>query len=144
MGHKEQHNVIYHNAQWQRSHFRFAASQFMRSGMEENEIFRQNLMRIREEKDIDAKKLSRMAGLGERAVKDIEEGRSQSPKISTVFRLAKALNVDPGEMLGLPARAGINEKLVKFLSQYDEAGQEQLLAALSLIPIAHESESEAE
>lgn len=116
----------------------------MRDRMEESEIFRKNLMRIRQEKDIDAKKLSRMAGLGERAVKDIEEGRSQSPKISTVFRLAEALNVDPGEMMGLPARAGINEKLVKFLSQYDEAGQEQLLAALSLIPIAHESGSEAE
>ncbi len=40
-----------------------------------------------------AKKLSLEAGLGETAVRDILQGRSVSPKLETVQKLARALNV---------------------------------------------------
>ncbi len=43
--------------------------------------------------DINAKTLSLKAGLGETAVRDILQGRSVSPKLETVQKLAKALNV---------------------------------------------------
>lgn len=104
--------------------------------MNENETFRQNLTRFRIERGLNAKELSIAAGMGERGVKDIEEGRSQSPKISTVFALAKALKVDPGDLLGLAPRPKMRPALVEFLEQYDEAGQEQLLAALSALAAA--------
>lgn len=40
-----------------------------------------------------AKKLSLEAGLGETAVRDILQNRSASPKLDTINKLAKALNV---------------------------------------------------
>jgi transcriptional regulator with XRE-family HTH domain len=101
--------------------------------MEIDEKFRRNLIRLREESGIDAKSLSKLAGLGERGVKDIEEGRSQSPKISTAFKLAKALNVSMPEIMGLTDGAVLIPELVDFLAQYDADGQSQLLSALAAI-----------
>tara|TARA_R100001369_G_scaffold79583_1_gene109640 strand:+ start:1016 stop:1429 length:414 start_codon:yes stop_codon:yes gene_type:complete len=129
-------NVIYHNQQGEISHFQSERERGIRWGMEESENFRRNLKRLREEKGIDAKSLSISAGLGERGVKDIEEGRSQSPKISTVFKLARALDADPITMMGVTSRPAINAKLAEFLDQYDEDGQEQLLGALSVLPLS--------
>lgn len=81
----------------------------------------------------DASKYLRMAGLNPRAVKDIEEGRAQSPKLATVFALSKALGEDPGEMIGLGPRYTIKKELAAFLAQYDEADQARLLAALEAL-----------
>lgn len=91
------------------------------------------LARMREA-GLSAAKLSDMAGLNKRAVKDIEERRVVSPKISTVFAIAKALNCDPGEMLGLPQRFALNRDLAQFLAQYSQDDQARFLSALSLIP----------
>ena len=66
-----------------------------------SEIFRMNLRRLLDERKIGAATLSRKAGLNLRAVKDIEERRAQSPRLSTVFKLAEALEVPPQELLGL-------------------------------------------
>lgn len=103
--------------------------------MEIDENFRRNLKRLREEKGYDAKALSKLAGLGERNVKDIEEGRSQSPKISTAYKLAKALDADMLEMMGLPPKpTKVIPEMEDFLSQYDADDQSRLLAALVAIP----------
>lgn len=40
-----------------------------------------------------AKKLSQQAGLGETAIRDILQGRSVSPKLETVYKIAKALKI---------------------------------------------------
>ena len=101
--------------------------------MEESEIFRRNLLRVRQELGVSAAELSRKAGLNARAVKDIEEGRAVSPKLATVFALAKALNADPGEMIGLGPRYKITAELGAFLAQYGEADQARLLAALEAL-----------
>ena len=66
-----------------------------------SEIFRTNLRRILDERQIAAATISRKAGLNLRAVKDIEQKRAQSPRLSTVFKLAEALEVPPQELLGL-------------------------------------------
>lgn len=102
--------------------------------MDANETFRRNLTAARQAKGLSAAVLSRMAGLNDRAVKDIEEGRAQSPKLSTVFALADALEVDPGSLMGLPPRPKLVGELVAFLEQFDEDQQARLLAALAAIP----------
>lgn len=57
--------------------------------------FKNNLTEIlKQRKDkISAKTLSLKANLGETAVRDILQGRSNSPKLETVHKLSKALNV---------------------------------------------------
>ncbi len=126
--------MINHILQRETSHSQCELDGVTRLGMEESEIFRANLLRLMKERDLKAAPLSRKAGLNPRAVKDIEEGRSGSPKLSTVFKLAKALEVDPGEMLGLGPRRKIHPELAAYLEQYDESEQERILQALSFLP----------
>ncbi len=102
--------------------------------MDENEKFRENLLRLVAEKGFTEAKLSKAAKLNARAVTDIRENRSASPKLSTVFALARALDVDPAELMGLGPRYRLHAELVAFLAQYDEADQERFLAALSTLP----------
>lgn len=101
--------------------------------MKEAEIFRRNLLAAMQDQGLTAAGLSRKAGLNPRAVKDIEENRVASHRLSTVFALAEALNLDPGEMLGLGPRDKIQRELARYLSQFDEDEQEGLLAALRLL-----------
>lgn len=84
---------------------------------------------------MNAAELSRAAGMNDRAVKDIEEGRALSPKLSTVFALAKALGVDPGELVGLGPRPKIRGDLAAYLSQYSEEDQERLLVAIQALQL---------
>lgn len=102
--------------------------------MDENMAFRENLLAAMRESGMSAAELSRRAGLNARAVKDIEENRVRSPKLSTVFALSKALNRDPGEMMGLGPRPKVRDDLAAFLSQYPEDEQERFLSALRLMP----------
>lgn len=102
--------------------------------MNESETFRENLLRIMAEKGLKAADVSRRAKLNARAVKDIEENRVVSPKLSTVFALSRALGVDPAEMMGLGPRPRLTRELVEFLSAYDAGEQELLLQALSAMP----------
>lgn len=126
-------NVIYHTLQRETSHFRSSRVAVTYLRMSESEVFRHNLKKYRMAANISAAELSRAAKLNDRAVKDIEEGRAQSPKLATVFALSKALGIDPGEMIGLGPRPKINQNLADFLSQYDEDDQERLLGALAAI-----------
>ena len=104
------------------------------NGMDVSETFRSNLLAAMRERDMTAAGLSKAAGLNVRAVKDIEERKTASPKLSTVFALARALNADPAELMGLRPRYQLKADLVAFLSQYDEADQERLLQALASLP----------
>lgn len=122
-----------HTAQQESSHFQRKIMHRMFPGMYDNEIFRRNLSRLRHAADLSAAELSRRASLNVRAVKDIEEGRAQSPKLSTAFALADALGVDVGELIGLGPRPKIQSDLAEFLSKYDESEQEQILQALSAL-----------
>lgn len=125
--------MINHTLQRETSHFRLLAAAFTHPDMDENETFRLNLIRLMRERGLKAAQLSKLADLNARAVTDIEEGRAQSPKISTVFKLAKALQVDPAELMGLGPRLLLNRELAEFLSQYSETEQERLLQGLSAL-----------
>ena len=97
--------------------------------MNVNETFRRNLLRVMKERGLDAATLSKMAGLNPRAVKDIEEGRSQSPKLQTAVAIADALGVDLSDLLSPEPRNHLAKELADFLSQYDEEDQLRLLSA---------------
>lgn len=103
--------------------------------MEVDVTFRSKLIELREAQGLSRAELSRRAGLNIRAVTDIEEGKAVSPKISTAFAIAKALGVDPGEMLGLGKRVSVRQELAQFLAQYSEEEQGRLLAALEALPL---------
>jgi transcriptional regulator with XRE-family HTH domain len=103
--------------------------------VEIDETFRANLRALRESRGLNADQLSKLAGINRRGVRDIEEGRSQSPKLSTVAAIADALGVELGDLLGLGPRQTLNAELVEFLEQYDEDGQARLLAALAALPL---------
>lgn len=102
--------------------------------MNESETFRENLLRIMAERGLKEAELSRKANLNPRAVTDIRERRTISPKLSTVFALSRALGEDPAFMMGLGHRHNLNHELVEFLAQYDESDQARFLAALSALP----------
>lgn len=103
--------------------------------MDESEIFRRNLRAFRDERGLSAAELSRKAGLNPRAVTDIEDGRALSPKLATVFALARALNVDAGEMIGLGPRVSLDQELAAFLSAYSEEDQARFLAVLRAVAL---------
>ena len=99
-----------------------------------NEQFRANLIRFREAKQMGVDELSLAAGLNRRAVRDIEERRSQSPKLSTIVKLAEALEIDPADLIGRGGRPKLNDALLDYLAQYDEDAQARLLQALETFP----------
>lgn len=107
-----------------------ASAAGMFASMEESETFRRQLLRLMAEKGLKAATLSKLAGLNPRAVKDIEEGKVSSPRLSTVIALAHALEQDPAEMMGLGRRVNLRADLAEYLSRYSEDEQEQLLKAL--------------
>lgn len=65
-------------------------------------IFRRNLLRLIKERQTSAAAVSKKAGLNPRAVKDIEEGRTVSTKLSSIVALARALDVSVFELLRDP------------------------------------------
>jgi transcriptional regulator with XRE-family HTH domain len=121
--------------QGETSHFPALIYGDKRLSMDESETFRANLLRLMAEKGFKAAELSKRAKLNPRAVKDIEEHRVTSPKLSTVFALARALGSDPAEMMGLGPRSRLAPALEAFLAQYDQSEQARILQALSVLPV---------
>jgi len=101
--------------------------------MSETDIFISNLVEAIAHSEWTDASLSVAAGLNRRAVTDLREGRVRSPKLSTVFALARALNRDPGEMMGIGRRHQIQDDLAEYLGQYSQSEQERILAALALM-----------
>lgn len=64
------------------------------------EAIRQQLQRAMDERGIKAKPLAIAANLGETAVRDILEGRSKDPKLSTLHRLAEVLDYPVEHFIG--------------------------------------------
>lgn len=99
--------------------------------MDVNETFRLKLQVIMAEKGLKAPEIARLAGVNRRMVYDIIEGRSQSPKIETIFKIADALKVHPGELLGFGPQMPLHPRLAELLQQYPIDDQERLASALA-------------
>lgn len=63
--------------------------------------FAAELATLMQEQGENPTSLSRRAGLGVTAVRDILEGRSSNPRLGTVKKLAQALNVKPDRLIAL-------------------------------------------
>ena len=125
--------MIFHRTQRDFSHSPGYRGRDKLPHMNEGEIFRANLLRLMAERGLEEATVSKAANLNPRAVTDIREGRVQSPKLSTVFAIAKALGEDPAEMLGLGKRYKLNADLAAFLGQFEEQDQERFLSALKVL-----------
>lgn len=123
-------SVMDHTKQVDASHVHDFLRAAISHCMEIDDTFRRNLRAKREAAGLGVDQLSLKVGTNRRLVRDIEEGRSQSPKISTVFALAEALGCDPGELLGLGPRVELRAELATFLRGLDAEGQARLLTAL--------------
>ena len=129
----QSYNEKFLTFQGEKSHSLFASPAVKTLSMNASEIFRERLLAAIKERGTTPAQLSKAAGLNARAVKDIEEQKTRSPKISTVFALAKALDLDPAEMMGLPPRHEIRPELAAFLEQYSEETQSRFLSALAAL-----------
>jgi transcriptional regulator with XRE-family HTH domain len=101
--------------------------------MDEVDSFRENLARIVKERGLKPAQLSVAAGLNRRAVTDLIEGRAESPKLSTAYAIAKVLDVDLGELVGLGKSVHLAPELANLLEQYSPAEQERLARALAAL-----------
>lgn len=59
----------------------------------------EKLRRYMDKRGVSARSLSASAKLNETAVRDILIGRSKAPRLSTVMRIAQALEIDPRDLL---------------------------------------------
>lgn len=103
--------------------------------MEIDEQFVRNLLRIMRDAGMTPAELSRKAGLNPRAVKDLEQRRSVSPKRSTAVRLSAALNCNVEDIIRGESRHEIDQSIIQILAQYPPEAQRKLVQAIeALVP----------
>jgi len=121
-----------------RGNFTFAAVIMNRylHRMDVNTIFRLRLDAEMKAQGLNPAALSVKAGLNRRAVKDVLEGRSTSPKLSTAHALAAALGVRLEVLTGDASQVVIVPQLLELLAQYDEVAQVRLAEAILNLPPA--------
>lgn len=106
--------------------------------------FKKNLKMILEERKgvTNAKRLSRDAGLGETAVRDILQNRSASPKLETVQKLAIALNVPLFRLI--PSMVDQSYDMLKDAEEEKERLQEEVRMLREVAGIEYESAADLE
>lgn len=76
-----------------------------------------NVLRLRNDQGLSQIAVAKAAGISRSTVAALEGGRYRSVDTTTVLGLAKALGVDPGELLGRPAEEAPSDEIVdEFLS----------------------------
>lgn len=108
--------------------------------MDVNEIFRLRLEAEMKAQGLNPASLSKRANMNRRAVNDLLEGRSRSPKLSTAYSLAHALSVTLDMLTGDAPQKAIAPSLLALLARYDQDEQEQLAEAILRLPPAPEQE----
>ena len=133
----QQSSVTHHTPQGETSHVRDSRPVgYHTSEMDVNELFRLRLKAEMEAQGLNPASLSIRAGLNRRAVTDLLEGRSQSPKVSTAHALGQALGVGLDQLLGFAPQASIAPRLAELLAQYSPDDQERLAEAILALPRA--------
>ena len=101
-----------------------------------NEAFRRRLSLEMDRQGLNPASLSQRAGLNRRAVTDLLEGRAQSPKLSTAYSLAAALDLSIDELIGVVPRVHLEPHLAELLSHYSADDQARLAQAIQALPAA--------
>lgn len=97
---------------------------------EDAEVFRSNLLAEMKRQGLDKASLSKKASMNPRAVSDIQDGKSKSPRLFTAIKLARVLNVSVYDLLGIPTKDGIILELEKYLSEKTEDEQARILSGI--------------
>lgn len=78
-----------------------------------SQLMADNLSRLLVERKVSALQLASMCGLGRSTVYDIVAGRSQSAKVQTVAKLARALGVPITELLLTPDQLAAQTEMLR-------------------------------
>ncbi|MTH33043.1 helix-turn-helix domain-containing protein [Paracoccus limosus] len=104
--------------------------------MDVSDVFRMRLKAEMQAQGFNAASLSKKVDMNRRAVQDILDGQSQSPKLSTAHALARALDRTLDQLTGDAPQVSIVPRLRELLSQYDQDEQERLAEAILNLPRA--------
>jgi len=86
-----------------------------------------NLKALMERRGLNAHELASRAGLNPTGVYDIISGKSRSPKVENVAKIAQALGVSAATLLQEPSDDALRDDILGMLAQLDRAEQERLL-----------------
>lgn len=95
--------------------------------------FTENLLRILNERGITEAAASRAAGLNPRFVTDLKIGHTRSPRLANAYAMADFLGLDIKDIIEGRSKSPLNQALVDLLSEYPEAEQQQILAAVTAL-----------
>lgn len=93
------------------------------------QILANNLRTHLERKGWSMAHLSKLAGAGDTAVYDILNQRTQSPKLNTIDKIARALDLTVIDLLTTGDRSAAQWEILSAFSKLSEADQEKLLQA---------------
>lgn len=107
------------------------------SGTEINMLLSRNIDALMKAKGTDAAKLARSAGLNQGAIYDILGKRSKSPKIQTVAKIAKALEVPLPMLFSENLDEAIDREIVYLFDSLPSQEQARLIQiARALLPVS--------
>lgn len=86
-----------------------------------------NIMKEMERRGMDGSSLARAAGLNPTGVYDILSGKSRSPRLDTIAKIANALNIDVAQLISMPTKEELKDEIYSIFSDLDSDEQEKLL-----------------
>jgi transcriptional regulator with XRE-family HTH domain len=86
-----------------------------------------NIQREMEKRDITAPELARRSGINPTGVYDIISGKSRSPKIETLGKIAKGLNVPISSLFEDASEAALRKEIWAVVSLLPESEKTRLL-----------------
>lgn len=86
-----------------------------------------NLRYFLDQKGVSMNELLRKAGLGQTGIFDILNGRTQSPRLSTLEKIAEALHTTVADLLMDHQRADAEREMLAAFAQLPEHDQERLV-----------------
>lgn len=87
------------------------------SGDQINMLVARNIEALMKQKQLDAAKLARAADLNPTGIYDILKGKSRSPKIETIAKIAKGLGVPVSVIFSGPNEDGPRDELLEVFDQ---------------------------
>ncbi|GAA4136018.1 helix-turn-helix transcriptional regulator [Actinomadura keratinilytica] len=98
--------------------------------MPETSTIRENLKRLRVERGLSQEGLAEKSGLSKATIAKLEQGRRQGERTTTLMRLANALDVELGELVGKRERLGEDRDGASVLAVRDAILSPSLLPGL--------------
>ncbi len=94
--------------------------------------FSEQLRRLREEKGLSQMAAADLAGVGIDTWSRLERPGTQEPRLSTLYKVAKALKINPRDLLPeqLPQNLTLQDELVEAVKHLDAETQEAFLKIL--------------